>query len=318
MSAIGAPRVAVLVPCFNEAVTIGRVVRSFAESLPQARIIVYDNGSTDGTADEALAAGAEVRHECMQGKGNVVRRMFADVNADVYLMVDGDATYDAGDAPEMVRRLLDESLDMVVGCRTTDQQQAYRPGHRFGNRVLTGLTARIFGRSFTDMLSGYRVMSRRFVKSFPARAQGFDIETELAVHSLELRMPVGELPSRYGARPEGSHSKLHTWRDGWRILLTIVRLAKNGRPLAFFSAACAACLLLALVLAWPLLETYLATGLVPRFPTAILCASLALLGGVFLVCGLVLDTVTLGRREQKYMAYLGQPAPGWQLSDGRS
>jgi len=310
--------VAVLVPCFNEAVTIGEVVRAFARSLPQAKIVVYDNDSTDGTADEARAAGAEVRHERIRGKGNVVRRMFADVDADVYVMADGDATYDAGDAPEMIRRLLDERLDMVVGSRTTDQQQAYRPGHRFGNRLLTGLAGWIFGHSFKDMLSGYRVMSRRYVKSFPAHAQGFDIETELAVHALELRMPVLELPSRYGARPEGSHSKLHTWRDGWRILTTIVRLTKNGRPLAFFSMACTACLLLALILAWPLFETYLMTGLVPRFPTAILCASLGLLGGVFLVCGLVLDTVTLGRREQKYMAYLSQPAPGPQLSSSRT
>lgn len=310
MPASGMQRVAVLIPCFNEAVAIDKVVRDFAVSLPQARIVVYDNNSTDDTAAVARAAGAEVRHELLQGKGNVVRRMFADVDADIYVMVDGDATYDAGDAPEMIRHLLDEHLDLVVGNRVTEHQQAYRPGHRFGNRVLTGLAGRIFGRSFTDMLSGYRVMSRRYVKSFPAHAQGFDIETELAVHALELCMPVTEWPSRYYARPEGSHSKLHTWRDGWRILLAIIRLAKNGKPLAFFSLACILCMLLAVVLAWPLLETYLATGLVPRFPTAILCASLGLLGGVFLVCGLVLDTVTLGRREQKRLAYLGQPAPG--------
>ena len=317
MPASRTPRVAVLIPCFNEAIAIGKVVRDFAGSLPQARIIVYDNNSTDDTAVVARAAGAEVRAERLQGKGNVVRRMFADVDADVYVMVDGDATYDAGDAPEMIRRLLDEHLDLVVGSRVTGGQQAYRPGHQLGNRALTGLAGWIFGRSFTDMLSGYRVMSRRYVKSFPAHAHGFEIETELAVHALELCMPVAEIPSRYGARPEGSHSKLHTWRDGWRILLAIVRLAKNGKPLAFFSLACSVCLLLAVALAWPLLETYLATGLVPRFPTAILCASLGLLGGVFLVCGLVLDTVTLGRREQKYVAYLGQPAPGSQASGGQ-
>lgn len=318
MPASRTPRVAVLIPCFNEAVAIGKVVRDFAGSLPQARIVVYDNNSTDDTAAVARAAGAEVRAERLQGKGNVVRRMFADVDADVYVMVDGDATYDAGAAPEMIRRLLDEHLDLVVGSRVTGQLQAYRPGHRLGNRMLTGLAGRIFGRSFTDMLSGYRVMSRRYVKSFPAHAQGFETETELAVHALELHMPVAEMPSRYGARPEGSHSKLHTWRDGWRILLAIVRLAKNGKPLAFFSLACTLCLLLAVVLAWPLLATYLATGLVPRFPTAILCASLGLLGGVFLVCGLVLDTVTLGRREQKYLAYLSQPVPGGQRADGQS
>lgn len=318
MPSSGMQRVAVLVPCFNEAVAIGKVVRDFAESLPQASIVVYDNNSTDDTVSVARAAGAEVRHERLQGKGNVVRRMFADVDADIYVMVDGDATYDAGDAPAMIQRLLDEHLDLVVGTRVTGQQMAYRPGHRFGNRMLTGLAGWIFGRSFTDMLSGYRVMSRRYVKSFPVHAQGFEIETELAVHALELRMPVAEMPSHYFARPEGSHSKLNTWRDGWRILLAIVRLAKNGKPLAFFSLACALCMLLAVVLAWPLLETYLTTGLVPRFPTAILCASLSLLGGVFLVCGLVLDTVTLGRREQKHLAYLGQPAPGcWSTKGAR-
>ena len=308
---------AVLIPCFNEAIAIGKVVRDFADSLPQARILVYDNNSTDDTAAVARAAGAEVRGERLQGKGNVVRRMFADVDADIYVMVDGDATYDADDAPAMIRRLLDERLDMVVGSRVTDHQQAYRAGHRWGNRMLTGLAGWIFGRSFTDMLSGYRVMSRRYVKSFPAHAQGFDTETELAVHALELHMPVAEIPSRYGARPEGSHSKLHTWRDGRRILLANIKLAKNGKPLAFFSLACALCLLLAVVLAWPLLATYLATGLVPRFPTAILCAALGLLGGVFLVCGLVLDTVTLGRREQKYLAYLGQPIPGSEPAEGQ-
>lgn len=316
MPASGIQRVAVLVPCFNEAVAIGKVVRDFAASLPQARIVVYDNNSTDDTAAVARAAGAEVRYERLQGKGSVVRRMFADVDADIYVMVDGDATYDAGDAPAMIQRLLDEHLDLVVGNRVTEHQLAYRPGHRLGNRMLTGLAGWIFGRSFTDMLSGYRVMSRRYVKSFPAHARGFEIETELAVHALELRMPVAEVPSRYFARPEGSHSKLNTWRDGWRILLAIAKLAKNGKPLAFFSLACALCLLLAVVLAWPLLATYLATGLVPRFPTAILCASLVLLGGVFLVCGLVLDTVALGRREQKHLAYLGQPAPGCGPTEG--
>lgn len=304
MTMLPVPRVAVLIPCYNEAVAIAAVVRGFAAQLPQARIVVYDNNSTDATAEVAREAGAEVRVERLQGKGNVVRRMFADIDADIYLMVDGDATYDASAAPAMIQRLLNEHLDLVVGSRVTDHEQAYRRGHQFGNRLLTGLAGWLFGRSFTDMLSGYRVMSRRYVKSFPAHAQGFDTETELAVHALELRLPVAEMPCRYSARPEGSHSKLNTWRDGWRILLTIVKLAKNGRPLAFFSAACVICVGLAVGLALPLLETYLSTGLVPRFPTAFLCASLGLLGGVFLVCGLVLDTVTLGRRELKYLAYL--------------
>jgi len=307
MKILPTPRVVVLIPCYNEAVAIARVVHDFAVQLPQARIVVYDNNSTDGTAKIAREAGAEVRAEWLQGKGHVVRRMFADIDADIYLMVDGDATYDAGDAPAMIQRLLDDRLDLVVGSRVTDHEMAYRRGHEFGNRLLTGLTGWIFGSSFTDMLSGYRVMSRRYVKSFPAHAQGFETETELAVHALELRMPVAELPSRYSARPAGSHSKLNTWRDGWRILLTIAKLTKNGRPLAFFSIACALCILLAIGLVVPLLGTYLATGLVPRFPTAILSASLGLLGGVFLVCGLVLDTVTLGRRELKYLAYLGHP-----------
>jgi glycosyltransferase involved in cell wall biosynthesis len=301
------PRVAVLIPCFNEAIAIGSVVRDFAAQLPQARIIVFDNQSTDGTVAEARKAGAEVRAERVRGKGNVVRRMFADINADIYVMVDGDATYDAADAPAMIRQLLDDHLDLVVGSRVTDEEIAYRRGHQFGNRALTALTGWIFGRSFSDMLSGYRVMSRRYVKSFPAHSQGFDIETELAVHALELHMPVAEMPSRYIARPEGSHSKLNTWRDGWRILMTIVRLSKNGRPFAFFSVACVICVALAIGLSIPLLKTYLETGLVPRFPTAILSAALGLLGGVFLVCGLVLDTVTLGRRELKYLAYLSYP-----------
>lgn len=304
MTKPGTPRIAVVIPCFNEAVTVAEVVRDFAAHLPGARVFVYDNNSTDATAEVARHAGAEVRSERMQGKGQVVRRMFADIDADVYVMVDGDATYEAADAPQMIRRLLVERLDLVVASRVSGHQQAYRRGHETGNWLLTGLAGWIFGRSFTDMLSGYRVMSRRYVKSFPAHAQGFDVETELAVHALELRMPVAEMPSRYRARPEGSVSKLHTWRDGWRILMTIVRLSKNGRPLAFFSIAFALCTVLSVGLAIPLVQTWLATGLVPRFPTAILSAALGLLGSVFLVCGLVLDTVTMGRRELKYLAYL--------------
>lgn len=300
------PLVAVVIPCFNEAVAIGTVVRDFKACLPAARVIVFDNNSTDGTAAVALEAGAEVRHERMQGKGNVVRRMFATVDADVFVMVDGDATYEAAAAPALVDQLLAEDLDLVVGRRVSEGEGTYRNGHRFGNWALTAIAGWVFGRTFADMLSGYRVMSRRFVKSFPAHAAGFDTEVELALHALELRLPVVEVATRYTARPAGSHSKLNTYRDGWRILKTIVRLAKNGRPLAFFSSAAGACVVAAVVLALPLFETYLSTGLVPRFPTAILSASLVLLGGIFLVCGLVLDTVTLGRREQKYAAYLAQ------------
>ncbi|MGN6740063.1 glycosyltransferase family 2 protein [Dyella sp.] len=310
-----APRIAVLIPCFNEGATIATVVRDFAAALPSAKVFVYDNNSTDDTAEVARAAGAVVRREPMQGKGYVVRRMFADIDADVYVMVDGDATYEAADAPALVGQLWGEQRDVVVARRVNDDSAAYRRGHVLGNRLLTGLAGWIFGNTFADMLSGYRVLSRRFVKSFPMQARGFEIETELAVHALELRMPVVEVPSRYKARPEGSQSKLRTWSDGWQILMTILKLTKNGRPLAFFSMACVACVALSIGLALPLFKTYLLTGLVPRFPTAILSAALALLGSVFLVCGLVLDTVTMGRREAKYLAYLAVPsadAAVWQ------
>lgn len=315
MTDLVAPRIAVLIPCFNEGATIATVVRDFAAALPSATVFVYDNNSTDDTAEAARAAGAVVRREPMQGKGYVVRRMFADIDADVYVMVDGDATYEAADAPALVSQLWGEQRDVVVARRVNDDSAAYRRGHVIGNRLLTGLAGWIFGNTFADMLSGYRVLSRRFVKSFPMQARGFEIETELAVHALELRMPVVEVPSRYKARPEGSQSKLRTWSDGWQILMTILKLTKNGRPLAFFSVACVACVALSVGLALPLLKTYLLTGLVPRFPTAILSAALALLGSVFLVCGLVLDTVTMGRREAKYLAYLAVPsadASVWQ------
>lgn len=305
--------VAVLIPCFNESIAIGSVVEAFRMQLPDARIYVYDNNSTDGTAEVARHAGACVRFEGTKGKGYVVRRMFADVDADVCVLVDGDMTYDPSAAPAMIRRLLDNRLDMVVASRVNDQQAAYRRGHQLGNRILTRLASLIFGAgTFTDMLSGYRVFSRRFVKSFPAHARGFETEVELAVHAMELRMPVAEMPSQYFARPAGSQSKLKTYGDGWCILKTIVRLFKNGRPLMFFSILCVLCLLLAVLLAAPLLSTYLSTGLVPRFPTAILAAAIGLLAGIFLVCGLVLDTVTLGRRESKYASYLSYPpVNGW-------
>lgn len=303
-------RVAVLIPCYNEAVAIAAVVRDFAAALPDARIYVYDNNSSDDTMAVAKAAGAIVRRQDLQGKGHVVRRMFADVDADVYVLVDGDATYHAADAPVMVDRLLDEKLDMVVGSRVSDELEAYRRGHRFGNWLLTELTSRIFGRTFTDMLSGYRVFSRRFVKSYPAHAAGFEVETELTVHALEQHMPVAEVPTRYIARMDGSVSKLSTWTDGWRILMTILKLTKNGKPLAFFSVGAVISSVLSLILAIPLMTTYAETGLVPRFPTAILCAALMLLAAIFLVCGLTLDTVTLGRREARHLAYLACTSPG--------
>ncbi len=309
MNRTAAPRVAILIPCHDEAATVTAVVQGFSRSLPGAAVYVFDNRSTDDTARLAQAAGAQVRPVALLGKGNVVRRMFADVEADVYVMADGDDTYDAAAAAVLVDKLLVEGLDMVVGSRTGDAAAAYRAGHRLGNRLLTGAVGFLFGNTFTDMLSGYRVFSRRYVKSFPANSGGFEIETELTVHALELRMPVAEVPTRYGARPEGSVSKLNTWRDGFRVLGTIVGLYKSEKPLAFYSLGFALCTLTALVLAIPLFRVYLETGLVPRFPTAILCTGLVLLGVILLACGLVLDTVTRGRREAKRLAYLAVPGP---------
>jgi glycosyltransferase involved in cell wall biosynthesis len=301
------PAVAVLVPCYNEAVAIGLVVEQFRQAIPQARIYVYDNNSTDDTIAVARAAGAIVRSVSRQGKGNVVRRMFADVEADVYVLVDGDATYHAQSAPAMIERLVTEDLDMVVGCRDSEEDAAYRLGHKFGNRVLTGCVAWLFGSEFSDILSGYRVFSRRYVKSFPALAEGFETETELTVHALELRMPIAEIRTPYVSRPEGSVSKLSTYRDGWRILGTIVRLFKAERPLAFFSAIGLVLAIFATVLTLPLLQTYLATGLVPRFPTAILATGVMLAAMGCFMCGLILDTVTRGRQEVKRLAYLAIP-----------
>lgn len=304
------PRVAVLIPCYNEEVAIPRVVAGFRAALPDAAIYVYDNNSRDGTRDAAAAAGAVVRGESLQGKGNVVRRMFADIEADIYVLVDGDDTYDAAAAPAMVRLLQEERLDMVTGIRVTEIEAAYRPGHRFGNLLLTGMVRLIFGDRITDMLSGYRAFSRRFVKSFPALAHGFETETEFTVHALELRLPVGELRTAYRDRPPGSVSKLSTFRDGWRILRTIVSLVQRERPFAFFGIVGLLFGALGVILFLPVLEEYLLTGLVPRLPTAVLSAVLVLAGFLSLVCGLVLDTVTRGRREAKRIAYLAQPGPG--------
>ncbi|WP_454824736.1 glycosyltransferase family 2 protein [Paraburkholderia xenovorans] len=301
--------VAVVIPCFNEAATIATVIRDFRRALPEASIIAFDNNSTDDTARVAREAGAEVIEVPLQGKGNVVRRMFADVEADVYVMVDGDATYDASVAPALICKLVAGRLDMVVGSRVTDEQAAYRLGHRFGNVMLTQCVAAIFGRTFKDMLSGYRIFSRRYAKSFPAHASGFETETELTVHSLSMRMPVAELPTRYISRPEGSESKLNTYRDGFRILLTIFKLVKNEKPFAFFTVGFAICALLSILLSIPLFRTYVETGLVPRLPTALLSTALMLLGAILLICGLVLDIVTRGRIEVKRLVYLSIPAP---------
>lgn len=298
------PRIAVLLPCFNEAAAIAGVVKSFARALPQARIYVFDNASTDDTAGEAARAGAEVRYVQLAGKGNVVRRMFADVEADIYVLADGDGTYDANSAQRLIDELVKRQLDMVVGTRVHEAAEAYRPGHRFGNRMLTGAMSGIFGGHFSDMLSGYRVFSRRFVKSFPAMSHGFEIETELTIHALELRMPYAEVSTPYGVRPEGSESKLRTYTDGCRILWTIIRLFAVEKPMQFYGIVSATLALIAVALALPLLLTYLDTGLVPRLPTAVLSAGIGILSGLSLTAGLILETVTIGRRETRHLHYL--------------
>ena len=306
-------RIAVLLPCYNEEAAIGATVEGFRQALPGAVIYVYDNNSRDRTREIAAAAGAIVRTETQQGKGCVVRRMFADVEADVYLMADGDLTYDPASAQQMVDTLLSEQFDMVVGTRKHDASEAYRGGHVLGNRLFTRLLAGLFGQSFTDIFSGYRAFSRRFVKSFPVLSQGFEIETEMSVHALELRMPVGEIETRYLARPEGSHSKLSTFRDGWRILKAILTLYRTERPVLFFGGIAALLLIVAVILAVPLVFTYIETGLVPRFPTAILATGMTIVAVLSFFAGLILDTVTRGRREMRRLAYLALPAPGSQL-----
>lgn len=307
MNAITTPRVAVLLPCYNEAAAIGQTVADFRAALPEATIYVYDNNSTDKTVEVAAAAGAIVRTERMQGKGNVVRRMFADVEADIYLMADGDATYEAAAAQGLIDLLVSDQLDMVVGARKSEVEAAYRRGHRLGNAMLTGMLAWLFGRSFTDILSGYRVFSRRFVKSFPVLSEGFEIETEISVHALELRMPVAERVTAYAARPEGSESKLSTYRDGWRILRTILTLFRIEKPLAFFGIIGAALALIAIAISIPLFLTFFETGLVPRLPTAVLAMGIMLLAFLNGFCGLILDTVVRGRREMRRLAYLAHP-----------
>lgn len=298
-----------LLPCYNEEAAIGATVRGFREALPGATIYVYDNNSRDRTREVAAQAGAVVRSERQQGKGHVVRRMFADVDADIYVMADGDLTYDPGSAPAMVDMLLSEQLDMVVGTRKHEEKDAYRGGHVIGNKLFTGLLAGLFGRSFTDIFSGYRVFSRRFVKSFPVLSSGFEIETEISVHALELRMPVSEVETAYGARPEGSESKLSTYRDGWRILKTIATLYRIERPVLFYGSIGALLIAAAIALSIPLVITYLNTGLVPRFPTAILITGMTIIAVLCFFAGLILDTVTRGRREVRRLAYLSLSAP---------
>ena len=309
MSMPNEARIAVLVPCYNEEASIGKVVADFRESLPKAVVYVYDNASRDRTAEVARRGGAFVRTEYRRGKGNVVRRMFADIEADIYVLVDGDDTYDASAAPELIARLVNDGLDIVSGRREATGSSAYRFGHALGNRLLTGLTALIFRVKLADMLTGYRVMSRRFVKSFPFTAEGFGVETELTVHAVRLLMPMAEVATRYKERPEGSVSKLNTWRDGFRILFTIAGLVREERPLVFYATIGLAFALAAIAVGLPVVFDYLRTGLVPRLPTAVLATGMIVLASLSFMTGIVLDTVTRGRWELKRMAYLGIPGP---------
>jgi glycosyltransferase involved in cell wall biosynthesis len=303
------PRVAVLVPCYNEEAAIAAVVRDFRRVLPQAVVYVYDNNSRDQTAARAREAGAVVRLETRQGKGNVVRRMFADIEADIYVLVDGDDTYDAGAAPRMISQMVAEGADLLTARRIHTDAAAYRPGHVLGNRLLTGLTATLFTVHLSDMLSGYRVFSRRFVKSFPFTAEGFAIETELTVHAVRLMMPMSEMDTRYKERPVGSVSKLNTYADGLRILGTIGYLVREERPLVFFATIAFLFAAVAALIGAPVVSEYGHTGLVPRLPTAVLATGLMVIAFLSLTCGLILDTVTRGRWEAKRMAYLAIPGP---------
>lgn len=301
-------RVAVLVPCYNEAVAISKVVEDFRAALPEAEVYVYDNNSKDDTAAIARARGASVRHVSLQGKGHVVRRQFADIDADVYVMVDGDDTYHAASAPALVATLLDGQHDMVVGVRQAQASAAYRAGHAWGNRMLTGFLSWLFGRNCQDILTGYRAFSRRFVKSFPVLSSGFDIETELTVHALEMKMSVGEVETPYKERPEGSFSKLSTYKDGFRILRTMLRLFSAERPLTFFGVMALGLAALSIAFVAPVVSEYMRSGLVPRLPTAVLATGIMLTAWLSATVGLILDTVTRGRREAKMLAYLAQSA----------
>ncbi|PYD82845.1 glycosyl transferase family 2 [Komagataeibacter oboediens] len=301
--------VVVLIPCYNEETTVFQVVSDFRKYLPDAVVYVYDNNSTDNTVRRALDAGAIVRRESMPGKGNVVRRMFADIDADFYILVDGDATYDASAAPEMLALASSNGLDMVNGARVSTATTAYRPGHVLGNKIFTLLVRSVFGKRISDILSGYRVFSRRFVKSFPALSSGFETETEFSIHALDLRMPIGEIRTRYFERPTGSQSKLNTWKDGFRIMALIFNLIKLERPLVFFSTVAVVLLCLSLMAGMPVIIGWLHTGLVPRLPTALLATGFIILSALSFTCGLILDVVYLARTEAKRLAYLAQPSP---------
>ncbi len=305
--------VAVLIPCYNEEATVGEVVAQFRRNLPWAAIYVYDNNSSDRTVEVAVAAGAIVRRERMQGKGNVVRRMFADIQADIYVLADGDLTYDADAAPQLIEELVAQELDVVVGVRL-GQDGSFRQGHRFGNQLFNRCVRALFGPGFTDILSGYRIMSRRFAKSFPIASSGFEIESELSIHALDLRLPVAEFPLRYAPRPENSVSKLRTFHDGLRILLTIISMYKELKPFSFFGFFSVSFILLGMFLGAPVVVGYLETGLVPRLPTAILAVALVQLGFMSMICGVLLDSVSALRRDGKRIQYLNHASPGQAVS----
>lgn len=307
---VQAADIAVIIPCYNEQATIADLVLAFRAALPLAQIYVFDNNSSDLTCQEARRVGALVRHAPRQGKGNVVRQMFSDVDADIYVMVDGDGTYDVSAAPRLIAELLDGGYDMVTGSRVTEVQAAYRPGHVFGNRLLTGLVSIGFGCQVRDMLSGYRVFSRRFVKSFPASSARFEVETELTVHALQMRLPTSEIETAYGARPEGSTSKLNTIRDGIRILAMIGLLLRDEKPLPFFGVCGLALFVLSAAMGLPVVAEFWRTGLVLQFPTLIVAVGVAVTGLLSFTCGLILDSVARARQEQRRFAYLQQPAPG--------
>ena len=298
------PRIALLIPCYNEALTIGGMITEARKVMPAMEIVVCDNNSKDGTAEVAAKAGATVLHETRQGKGYAVQRLFAAVDADIYVMMDGDATYDMQALPRLVDKLVQERLGMVVGARVAQQQAAYRSGHRLGNRMITGMLGLLFEARFEDILSGYRVFNRAFVKSFPVNTGGFTIESAMTIHALQLRIPCGEVPTNYYARPEGSHSKLSTWKDGFRISLYIARLFASERPAVFYGLCGVVLACLAGVMFVPVLVTYLSTGLVPRMPTLMVAGSLGVGALVCWVAGLMLQATTTARREAKQLAYL--------------
>lgn len=307
----GAPRIAVILPCYNEEAAIAGVVAAFRRSLPDAQIYVFDNNSTDATAKTACAAGAIVRTETVKGKGNAMRRAFADVDADIFVVADGDGTYDAAAAPAMVETMRLQTLDMIVGVREHEGEGAYRPGHVLGNRAFSFIFRRLFRSEFTDILSGYRVLSRRFVKSFPSTSKGFEIELEMSTHAALLRAPVREMPTRYGKRAEGGASKLNTWIDGARILKRMLTFLRLHRPLFVFGTLSVIGAALSMLLATPVVVEYLETGLVPRFPTAILAASIMLAAIVMFVVGVILDAQARYFSETKRLAYLRiAPPPG--------